>query len=363
MNEYIWQNDKWPNFYWNEKEIATLENEVFYKEGFLKGLLSTFEDDYLKKHQAQTITNEIERSWKIESENLDQISVYSSVCRKMNIEEQVKRQPTSHIDGIVDITLDALNNTDELTESRLLGWHSKMFPTSTSGGHKILRGQFRKSPVDVVKGEYGKEVVVFSAINFNEIDTEMQMFFKWINKKQDFSKFTKSAIAHLWFATIHPFEDGNGRLARAISDFVLYQSSKNNYSFYSISSELKIEQRSYYEELNRVQTSDSLDITDWLKWYLKCLNNTIEKTTAIINNTVIKEKYMRRAKSLKLNARQSKMLNKITGNWTGKITTAKWSNICSCSQDTSNRDINDLIKKGLMKKIFNGPHTHYEIVY
>ncbi|MBK5201863.1 MAG: Fic family protein, partial [Spirochaetaceae bacterium] len=191
---------------------------------------------------------------------------------------------------------------------------------------------------------------------------EMDKFFSFINHNNDYSKFVKSAIAHLWFVTIHPFEDGNGRLARTISDFVLYQKNKG-YSFYSISAQIQLEQKDYYVSLNKAQTNDSLDITEWIVWYLNCLNKAILKASENIKFTIRKEKFFKIVNASSLNDRQLKMIKKLTEDWNGKITSKKWSKICVCSVDTSTRDLNDLIKKGMFKKNSSGPNTSYELLY
>jgi Fic family protein len=363
MKDYIWGNKEWPNFYWDRSVISLKDNEVFYNEGFLKGVLSSFEKEYMLKHHAKIISTEIEKSWKIEDENLDKLTVYSSVCRKLNIEDAINRKHSSHIDGIVEITLDAIDGEIKtLDSSRLFDWNSKMFPNSKSGGLPIKKGQYRENPIDVIAGEYGKEKVVYTAVPNESTDGEMEKFFSFVNNDMDYSKFVKSAIAHLWFATIHPFEDGNGRLARAISDFVLYQNNKG-YSFYSISAQIKLEQKEYYREINKAQTNSCLDITEWIIWYLDCLNRSIIKVTDNVNITIKNEKFFRKANSYSLNKNQLFMIGKIIDERRGKITTKKWAKICSCSHDTATRDLNDLIKKGLFKKISAGPNTSYELIY
>lgn len=364
MKSYIWQNKNWPNFTWDENKIAPLEQKVINKDGFLQGVLSTFSDDYIQKHGAKIIAKEIERSWKIEGEHLDELSVYSSVCRKLNIEDQIKAKKTSHIEKIVDVTIDAIRNINKtLDKNRIFNWHEKMFPLGLSQGKSINIGEYRKLPIDVISGEMGKEEIIYTALEADKVEDEMELFFKWVNSSKRYSPFLTSAIAHLWFVTIHPFEDGNGRIARAISDFILYKNRKIENSFYAVSSQIKLEQRDYYKELNKAQTSSNLDITFWLFWYLNCVNNAIDKVTDEVKETLKKEQFFIKLNSIKLNKRQRKMIEKIMDNWAGNINTTKWAKICKCSQDTATRDLNDLIDKGLFKKNSKGPRTNYELIY
>ena len=364
MSKYIWQCKDWPNSKWDKKLIHSIDENDINNDGFLKGLLSTFESDYIKKHNAKMIAKEIERSWKIEGEHLEKLSIYSSVCRKFNIEEQIKRKKSSYIDGIVDITIDAINNKNKfLDKERLCNWHSLMFPTSISQGKVIKSGEYRSDPIDIIAGEMGKEKVIFSALPSSSLEKDMNIFLKWLNEDFSTSNFVKSAIAHLWFATIHPFEDGNGRLARVISDLVLYQNRESGYSFYSMSSQIKSEQREYYKEINIAQTNGLLDITQWICWYLNCINNSINNVINKVNETKKIEKFFLNLNSISLNQRQTKMIDKIIYDWSGNVNTSKWAKICSCSQDTATRDLNDLINKGIFKKNSNGPHTNYELVY
>lgn len=364
MKEYIWNLEDWPNFYWDNNIIAKLQQLVISNDGYLKGLISTFEPDFIERQSAKIIATEIERSWKIEGEHLEALSVYSSVCRKLNIENQINRKLNSHLDGIVDVTIDAIRSDNKiLDKDRLFNWHRKMFPTNVSQGSLIESGKYRDFPIDVVSGEMGKEKILYTAIDAKRINYEMNNLLEWINSKFSFSNYVKSAISHLWFLTIHPFEDGNGRLARAISDFVIYQNSNDIFSFYSISYQIKLEQKMYYEKLNKAQTNNSLDITDWISWYLNCINNSINQVITEINKTIKIEKFYRKINQLKINKRQKKMIDKIMDDFKGNITTVKWAKICNCSQDTATRDINDLIKKNILKKNAKGPHTNYELIF
>ncbi len=364
MSRYIWENQDWPKFFWDENKIIPLEQKIINNEGFLKGLISSLETDYIQNHSAKMFAKEIERSWRIEGEKLEELSVYSSVCRKLNIESQVKKKESSHIDGIVDVSIDAIMNDDKkLYKERLFKWHSQMFSNKISEGTFIICGGYREDSIDVVSGELGKEIILYTAVPAEIVDSEMFKFFNWINNDYLFSNFVKSAIAHLWFLTIHPFEDGNGRLARVISDFVLYQNRNINYSFYSISSEIRLEQKNYYKELNKAQTADNLDITNWLIWYLECINNSINNIISEINHTIKINKFYSKINSLKLNKRQKKMIDKILNDFKGNINTSKWAKICNCSQDTATRDLKDLIEKGIFKINIKGPKTNYEIIF
>lgn len=362
MNMYIWQRKDWPCFSWNTQKLLPLLEEIAHAEGRLQGYVETLDPRIAKDQQALAITQEIEKSWSIEGEKLDELMVYSSVCRRLQIEDNIPH-PTSgdHIEGIVDVMMDIVENAAmPLTEQRLFAWHRNFFPTGYSGELVIQTGAYRKKPMEIVKGPLGKTKVIFEAPEAKDVPSEMAAFMQWLNTdNEELSIKLKSAIAHLWFVTIHPFEDGNGRCARAISDYVLSKDSSVT-RLYSLSVYVKRHQKQYYDELNKAQTGN-LEITSWLVWYLGCLLESIDSVLSTVDKTIRMAKFFEKANSLHLNSRQEQILVKLAGDWKGPMTTSKWAKICTCSQDTASRDIKALIDKGLLKKVSSGPATHYEL--
>jgi Fic family protein len=270
-----------------------------------------------------------------------------------------------NVDGIVDLMIDATKNFDqELNKERLFSWHASLFPTGQSGLYKIITGKWRNDstgPMQVVSGALGKEKVHFQAPPATQIENEMRIFLDWFNLEQNTDLVLKAAIAHLWFVTIHPFEDGNGRVSRALSDMQLARSDEQSYRFYSMSAQIRKERNSYYDILEKTQKGD-LDITDWVEWFLKCLLNAIENSDKLLQKIIYKHTFWMRNSGVTINERQRKILNLLMDDFEGVLNTAKWAKIAKCSQDTALRDIQDLIEKEiLVKSIEGGRSTNYEI--
>ncbi len=269
-----------------------------------------------------------------------------------------------HVDGVVEMMLDATQNYDnKLSKKRLFGWHSSLFPSGWSGMYQIKVGQWRNDttgPMQVISGALGKERVHFEAPSSKILDKEMKAFLKWFNEEQGLDLVLKSGIAHLWFVTIHPFEDGNGRIARALTDMLLTKSENSKQRFYSMSAQIRIERKQYYQILEKSQ-KHSLDITEWLEWFLKCLQGALELSSEILKKVLFKHSFWIEHKG-KLNPRQEKMVNKMLDGFDGKVTSSKWAKINKCSKDTSIRDIQDLIEKKIMRKeAAGGRSTNYEL--
>jgi len=312
------------------------------------------------------LTTEVIKTSEIEGQILDLDQVRSSIARRLGIEISGLVPSDRNVDGVVEMMLDATQNYKKtLTADRLFGWHSALFPLGRSGMYKIVVGKWRDDstgPMQVISGAMGKEKVHFEAPPAGEIGKEMKPFLSWFNKEPEQDLILKSAISHLWFITIHPFEDGNGRIARALSEMLLTRSDDTPQRFYSMSSQIREERKDYYNILEKTQKG-TLDITDWLVWYLKCLADALNSSDKILSKVHYKHKFWIRYSSETLNSRQVLLINKLLDNFIGQLTTSKWAKIAKCSQDTALRDIQDLInKKILQKNPSGGRSTSYDLV-
>jgi len=343
------------------KKLAETRN----LQGRLLGKMESLGFDLQDEAVLNTLTLEIVKSSEIEGEILDLEQVRSSVARKLGIELAGAIESERHIDGIVEMMLDATQRYDSpITKDRLFGWHSSLFPTGWSNMYKITVADWRKDttgPMQVVSGAMGKEKIHFEAPSSERIDSEMENLINWIESENDIDTVLKSAIVHLWFITIHPFEDGNGRITRAITEMLLARSDNSVKRFYSMSSQIRLERKHYYEILEKTQKGAS-EITDWILWFLECLKNSFESTSELLSKILIKADFWKINSKTILNERQQKMLNKLLDGFDGKLTTSKWGKICKCSQDTALRDIQDLIKKEILhKEKSGGRSTNYEL--
>jgi Fic family protein len=314
----------------------------------------------------ETLTIEVIKTSEIEGQILDLNQVRSSIARRLGIEVSGLVPSDRNVDGVVEMMLDATQDYKKtLTTDRLFGWHSALFPSGRSGMYKIIVGNWRNDstgPMQVVSGALGKEKVHFEAPPAKTIGNEMKSFLSWFNKVSDQDLVLKSAIAHIWFLTIHPFEDGNGRIARALSEMLLARSDETPQRFYSMSSQIRAERKDYYNILEKTQKG-TLDITEWLVWYLKCLADALKSSDIILSKVLYKHRFWIKYSSETLNNRQILLINKLLDNFTGQLTTSKWAKIAKCSQDTALRDIQDLInKKILQKNSSGGRSTNYELV-
>ena len=364
-NIYIHEKDNWTNFTWNEKLISKKLAETRNLQGRLLGKMESLGFDQQDEAVLNTLTLEIVKSSEIEGEILDLEQVRSSVARRLGIELAGAIESERHIDGIVEMMLDATQRYDSpLTKNRLFGWHSSLFPTGWSNMYKIIVADWRKDttgPMQVVSGAMGKEKIHFESPNSDRIDVEMENLINWIESENEIDPVLKSAIVHLWFITIHPFEDGNGRITRAITEMLLARSDNSVKRFYSMSSQIRVERKQYYEILEKTQKGTS-EITDWILWFLECLKNSFESTSELLSKILIKAEFWKINSKTILNERQQKMLNKLLDGFDGKLTTSKWGKICKCSQDTALRDIQDLIKKEILQKEKSGGRsTNYEL--
>lgn len=360
---YIYEHKNWPQFTWDHERIADDLVEVRYQQGLLIGRMESIGFRIATETLLQTLTQDVVKSSEIEGEILDQEMVRSSVARRLGIENAALDPVDRNIEGVVEMVLDATQRFDEpLTKVRLLRWHATLFPGGRAGFTKMRVGEWRTGHIEVVSGRMGRETVHFEGPQAQLVDHEMQLFLDWCNAAQSGDFVLKAAIAHLWFVTIHPFEDGNGRIGRAIADLMLARSEKSSHRFYSLSAQIHKDRKNYYAILEQTQKGD-VDITAWLTWFLSCLKRAIESALDALNVIVQKAQFWEVFATISFNDRQRKIINCLLDGFDGKLTSSKWAKITKCSQDTAYRDILDLIDKGiLVKNAEGGRSTSYFLV-
>lgn len=360
MVSYIYQLKNWPNFQWNEQEFISLLSEVRNLQGKLLGKVELLGFESKDEANLETLIQDVIQTSEIEGEILNPELVRSSIATRLGLEHSGIEHTDRNVNGVVEMMLDATqNNNKSLNDERLFGWHASLFPTGRSGMYKIEVGKWRSNRMQVVSGGIGREVVHYEAPKAEHLQHEMKQFIDWFNSEQDLESILKAAIAHLWFITIHPFDDGNGRLARAITDMQLSKSDGVNQRFYSMSTEINKQKKSYYTILERTQKGD-LDITEWIIWFLDCLKNSIISSSTIVDKVVKKHQFWVKNARFISNERQQKMLNKLMDNFEGNLNTSKWAKMTKTSPDTALRDITDLVNKGILIKANSGGRsTHY----
>lgn len=298
------------------------------------------------------LTEDVVKTSEIEGEKLDPNQVRSSIARRLGMDVAGLVPADRSVEGIVELMLDATKNFEKpLTDERLFSWHAALFPTGYSGMHKIRVGAWRDDnagPMQVVSGPLGKEKVHYTAPSAERVAIEMEQFIQWFNKGPDTDPVLTSGVAHLWFVTIHPFEDGNGRIARAIADMVLARSERTSQRFYSMSSQIRKERNKYYDILEQTQKSD-LDITNWIEWFLACYSRAVANSQKTLESTLFKAHFWQKNSEIEFNARQKKIVARLLDGFEGNLTSSKWAKINKCSQDTANRDIADLLEKGVLR--------------
>jgi Fic family protein len=365
MKAFIHQSNNWPNFSWRIDDFINLLSEARNLQGRLLGRMESLGFDLRSEATLETLTLDVLKSTEIEGEILNPDQVRSSIARRLGMEIAGSVESDRNVDGMVEMMIDATQNCFKpLTAERLFNWQAALFPTGRSGMYKITVAGWRDDstgPMQVVSGPLGKEKVHFQAIDSSLLETEMNRFLIWFNKNKELDLVLKAAVAHLWFVTIHPFDDGNGRITRALTDMLLAQSDKSTQRFYSMSAQIRSERKQYYEILERTQKGN-LDITDWIKWFLKCLINALKSTDTVLNRVLFKADFWKKHAKTELNERQKKLLNKILDGFEGKLTSSKWAKIAKCSKDTAIRDINGLISKNILQKEeAGGRSTNYEL--
>jgi Fic family protein len=353
MVEYIHELPNWSTFQWGERGLAKQLAAVRHRQGRLIGRMQELGFALREEAVLRTLTEDVLKSSEIEGEILDREQVRSSIARRLGMDAAALPSADRNVEGVVEMMLDATQKYEEaLTRDRLFAWHASLFPTGRSGMRKIVVGAWREEksgPMRVVSGPHGRERIHYEAPTAGRLDTEMQTFLDWFNGEDDSDLVLKAALAHLWFVTIHPFEDGNGRVARAIADMSLARSEESSQRFYSMSAQIRLERNAYYDILESTQ-KDDLDITPWMAWFLGCLDRAIagaEKTLAIVFK---KADFWKKHSAASLNDRQRDIINRLLDGFDGKLTSSKWAIIEKCSPDTALRDIADLIERGLLKK-------------
>jgi len=357
---YIHQDSAWPHFTWNDKSLLIPLGEVRNLQGKLIGKMEVIGFPLREEAILETLTIDVIKSSQIEGESLDTEQVRSSIARKLGMDISGLIPSDRNVEGVVEMMLDATQKYDQpLTKERLCNWHAALFPTGRSGMNKITVADWRKDengPLQVVSGPMGKENVHYEAPSAELLDNEMNQFMEWFNNDSlpagqagDIEPVIKSGLAHLWFVTIHPFDDGNGRIARAIADLQLARADKTNQRFYSMSAQIERQKKVYYEILENTQKG-SLDVTNWLKWFLECLIGALDATEETLARVLFKAKFWEKHASTIINERQQFMINKLLDDFYGKLNTSKWAKITKCSQDTALRDIQDLIIKEILRK-------------
>lgn len=365
MSFYIHQLEAWPAFWWDEHRLIGRLGAVRHQQGRLFGRMEALGFDSRSEAALATLTEDVVTSSAIEGESLDKDQVRSSIARRMGLEVGGAHREDRHVDGVVEMTLDATQNfAAPLTAARLFGWHAALFPTGHSGMTKITVGGWRTreaDPMQVVSGAYGRQKVHFEAPAGDRVADEMARFLAWFNGQAALDPVLKAAVAHLWFVTIHPFEDGNGRIARTIADMALARSEGSSQRFYSLSSQIRVERKAYYDTLEASQKGD-LDITPWLTWFLDCLQRALDGAETLLGAVLDKAAFWKGVAGQPLNARQRQMLNRLLDGFEGKLTSSKWAALTKTSPDTALRDISNLVARGLLvREAGGGRSTSYAL--
>ncbi len=364
---YIYQNPAWPYFVWNVEKIQSDLLALKYAQGKMMGKLEALGFHLREETSLEILTEDVIKTSEIEGERLNLEEVRSSLAKRLGIEDPDPRPRNRNVDGIVEVMCDATQNAfSTLTRERLFAWHAALFPTGYSGLSQIRVGALRDDShgrMQVVSGRIGKETVHFQAPLAKILEQELNQFLAWLNDDVGLDPILKAAIAHLWFVTLHPFDDGNGRIARAIADMMLTRSDGVSKRFYSMSSQIQKERKTYYLKLEETQKG-TMDITLWLEWFLDCLKHAIENSQLALNRTLEKTHFWENLKGIEMNERQRKMINLLTEGFEGVLNTSKWARICKCSQDTALRDIQDLVAKGILQKNESGGRsTNYMLFF
>lgn len=362
MRKYIWQNSEYPNFTYDKDAILPLLSEFRLKQGILLAKMQRIGFENSRHTVLNVLTEDVIKSSEIEGVSLNVEQVRSSIARRLGLDIGGDIFVERDVQGIVDMMLDATLNFDKtVSEDRLFGWQASMFPAGRSGLYRIKVGAYRDDKngvMQVVSGAVGHEKVHYEAPPAEILPVEMERLINFINNDTKTDLVIKAGIVHLWFVIIHPFEDGNGRIARALTDLLLARSENSSNRFYSMSSQIKKERKSYYDVLQLTQ-KDSVDITLWLNWFLRNMITAINDSDDLLNDVLKKAEFWSINKSVPFNERQIKILNKMLNDFEGNLTTQKWAKICNCSHDTANRDITDLINKNILIKQGAARATHY----
>lgn len=362
---YIHERKDWPAFRWNATALADRLASVRHRQGRLLGRMEALGFRLREEATLASLTEDVVKTSEIEGEILNRDAVRSSIARRLGVDIGALAPPDRFVDGVVEMMLDATQRFDRsLDEARLFRWHTSLFPRKRNSMSKITVGDWRtdaKGPMQVVSGAIGYEQVHYEAPTAKRVKGEVRAFLKWFNANGEADLVLKSGIAHLWFVTIHPFDDGNGRIARAVADLLLARSERSRQRFYSMSSQIRVERTAYYAILEETQKGD-LDITAWLTWFLDCLGRAIDGADAMLASVLNKARFWERYADASFNERQRVAINRLLNGLEGKLTSSKWAKLCKCSQDTASRDIDDLIERGvLVKDSAGGRSTSYSL--
>ncbi|MEM6263215.1 MAG: Fic family protein [Bacteroidota bacterium] len=363
MATYIYQHATWPEFTWDERRINIILGRVRHLQGKIFGQMEGLGFSIKEETLLATLTLDVLKSSEIEGEFLNQEQVRSSIARRLGLDYAGLVHVDRNVEGVVEMMLDATQRYDKpVDHERIYGWHAALFPTGWSGMYRISTGQYRDGEMQIVSGPMGRERVHFQAPAPEVVKTEMDIFLDWLNKEPEIDGVLKAAIAHFWLIIIHPFDDGNGRIARAISDMLLARSEESSQRFYSLSDQMLVEKKAYYAILQQEQHSSG-DITEWLDWFLNCLYRALTTTEETLKRVLQKADFWDEHKETALNSRQRLMLNKLFDGFEGKLKTSKWAKITKSSGDTALRDITDLIEKGILaKENSGGRSTSYKLI-
>lgn len=364
--EYIWQSPKWPNWQYDLAALAEPLTAVSRAQGLLLGRLADVGMALRDEASLAALTEDVVQTSAIEGETLSIASVRSSVARRLGVDISALAPVDRHVEGVVDMVLDATSNaTAPLITERLLGWHAALFPPGYSGISRIRVGSWRDDstdPMQVISGSIGRAKVHFKAPPANCLPAEMNRFLTWLNDTNAKEPaLVRAGLGHLWFVTLHPFDDGNGRIARAVGDLLLTRADGSPQRFYSLSTQIQRERKSYYDILERTQKGE-MDVTAWLKWFLAALLKAVEQAHITLDQVLLKARFWQQAATIPMNERQIKVLNRLLDGFEGKLTSSKWAALAKCSNDTALRDITELLQHEVFKKSpAGGRSTSYEI--
>ena len=361
---YIHERDNWTAFKWDASALTAILERVNRKQGLLYGRLASLGFDSKLKAMTENLTYDVVYSSEIEGIRLNVDEVRSSIARKLGIENVKQTAPSHYVDSVVAVMLDAVSHYDQpLTKDKLCAWQAAFFPTGYSEGSQIEVGKFRTSEEHIISGMFGREKVHYIAPAPERVEGEMAMFLDWFNRDENVSSVIRSAIAHLWFVSIHPFEDGNGRLARIISDMLLARADKSEFRFYNISSQINKDKNHYYDILEKTQRGDG-DITEWLSWYADTLSIALDEAENVVSTILNKSIFWQKTSTVSLSQRQTDILNLFLDGYEAKITSKTWASLGKCSKDTAIRDIQDLVAKGILREDIPGAkRPSYSIIY
>jgi Fic family protein len=365
ISQYIYNHPDWPRFNWDRESLTERLSVVRHEQGRLLGRMEGLGFKLRQEAVLKTLTEDVLKSSEIEGEQLDAAQVRSSIARRLGMDGGGLKPVDRNVEGVVEMMLDATRHYDQpLTAERLFGWHTSLFPMGRSGMSRIIVGAWRdesSGPMQVVSGAVGRERVHFEAPAARTLDREMQVFLGWFNENTETDWVVKAGLAHLWFVTIHPFDDGNGRIARAIADMALARSEQSAQRFYSMSAQIRQERATYYDVLERTQKG-TMEITPWMDWFLGCLGRAIEGAQATLAAVLSKARFWETFADFPLNERQRFVLNRLLDGFEGKLTTSKWAKLAKCSHDTALRDILGLVERGILfRNPGGGRSTSYSL--